>query len=413
MSSSMSTSRRQFLTGVGGLALAGTGYLGGRVSVASASTEALPPYLFEPGLTYLNTAAMGPTSRHVLERTMEAWYELESNPTAKGYTGYAEDSPIWTAERVPQQGATLLGCHPEEMTVTRSTTEGMNVIAEGLGLGRGDRVLSSDQEHEGGTVCWQYSARRHGAVLDTVQVPLGNFDVGSIVERFESAIRPETRVISVSHVLTSTGLRMPIAELATLAATRDIILVVDGAQAVGGMAVNVKELGCHAYATSGHKWLLGPKGTGLLYISAELGSAIQPVHLEGGPLVQSPSTGVANIPAVIGLGVAIEQLQLAGAIAVEAKVIDLRNRIYQGMLDIPKIRVVSPPPGPLATALVSCVLPPEYESRAFQRMVLDKHHIMIKRVEGKWFNGIRLSPHVFNTEDEVDHALDVLRAELV
>jgi selenocysteine lyase/cysteine desulfurase len=87
-----------------------------------------------------------------------------------------------------------------------------------------------------------------------------------------------TRVISVSHVITSTGLRMPVREIVALARSRNILTIIDGAQAVGNIEVDVKAIGCDAYAAPGHKWLMAPKGTGFLYIRKEAASQIQPVE---------------------------------------------------------------------------------------------------------------------------------------
>src|SRR4029079_2413333 len=124
------------------------------------------------------------------------------------------------------------------------------------------RVLTTDVEHEGGSVCWSYLKRRRGISIDVVSIAPGDFGTRAIIGRFEKAITDHTKVISVSHVITSTGLRMPIAEIAALAKSRGVLCVVDGAQAVGGIDVDVKKLGCHAYVATGHKWLMGPKGTG-------------------------------------------------------------------------------------------------------------------------------------------------------
>ena len=153
----------------------------------------------------------------------------------------------------------------------------MNSVAQGLGLAAGDRVLTTDQEHAGNHVCWDYVTRKHGVGVDFVPIPPDENDASAIVERFEKAVMPRTKVLSFSHVLSSTGLRMPVAELSALARTRGSLAVVDGAQTVGGIAVDVKKLGYHVYDTSGHKWLLGPKGTGLLYLSAEIGTAVDPI----------------------------------------------------------------------------------------------------------------------------------------
>ena len=115
----------------------------------------------------------------------------------------------------------------------------------------------------------QYLARQHGVQLDGVPVPRGKVDAEALRSAMAKGMRTGTPVICVSHVLSSTGLRMPIAELQALARSRGVLCAVDGAQAVGAVRVTVRELGCHAYAASGHKWLLGPKGTGLLFLAKD------------------------------------------------------------------------------------------------------------------------------------------------
>jgi len=364
-------------------------------------------YLFADGLTYFNTAALGPTRRSVLDRMIKAQYELEAEPTAGAYG----DPVRAEMENVRAEAARLLGCTTPEIVLTQSTTDGMNSIAQGLRLKTGDHVLTTDMEHEGGRVCWDHVARRDGLVVDTVQIPLGANDAAAVVDRFSSAITNRTRVISVSHIIASTGLRMPIQALSALARSRDILCVVDGAQAVGGIDVNLKTLGCHAYATSGHKWLMGPKGTGILYLSSEVNEVIAPIQLERGREVYK-SGGVRNIPGILGLGVALQSMSAFGMTAVEDRVVSLRNRLHGGLAGIPTIELVSPAPGPLATALIAFRLRPGQDSLAVQTAFLQKYRTVIKRVEPKAFNGNRLSPHIFNTEREVDLVLERLRAEL-
>ena len=198
----------------------------------------------------------------------------------------------------------------------------MNAIAQGLRLSPGDRVLRTDQEHSGGLHCWQYLARLSRCASGR---PRGEFRAAEIVAAMEKAIRPDTRVISVSHVLSSTGLRMPIAELAALAKARGALCIVDGAQAVGAIRVNVRELGCHAYATSGHKWLMGPKGTGLLFIAKDAQPLIRPMALEESYRTSSNGTGVVNLPGILGLGEAIRYLDKADMAQVETHNLELRN----------------------------------------------------------------------------------------
>jgi selenocysteine lyase/cysteine desulfurase len=306
---------------------------------------------------------------------------------------------------VRAQAAAFLGCDAEELLITRCTTEGMNTVAQGIRWNTGDRVLTTDQEHHGGSACWDYVAQRHGVEIDRIAIAPEEHDLDAIVQRLEAAITPRTRVISVSHVITTTGLRMPIEGIATIARARGILCVVDGAQAAGQIPVDVKALRCHAYATSGHKWLMGPKGTGLLYVAREASDAIRPIQWQEEHRYGAESAGVGPQPLVIGLGAAIQRLQDIGLHEVERHNLALRNRAYEGLRQIEGLRVVGPPPGPSAAAMVAFVLPDAIDSQAMLDALREKHGIIVKRVEKRWFNGIRVSPHVLNTEGDVDALL--------
>jgi len=371
------------------------------------AADAPGDFLFSPGLVYLQTGSLGPTPRPVMDRTIAAWRELELNPVVWGYGPHEK-----AMDGVRAQAAALLGCKTEEIVLTKCTTDGINSIAQGLTLAPGDRILTTDQEHPGGRVAWDYVARRFGAVIDVVAIPPGENDAQAIVDRFAKQVTPRTRVLSFSHVLTSTGLRMPVGELSALARSRGCLAVVDGAQAVGGIAVNVKELGCHAYATSGHKWLLAPKGTGLLYLSEELGKTIDPIAEESGRAAYSNSSGVTNIPGVLGLGAAIDYHHATGTAAIEAHNLSLAKRVYESLQRLPALRVVSPPPGPLASPLVSYTLPSTIAAADLYNRLATRHQVIVKVVPTTLFNGQRISTHLFNTEQDVDALIAALTAEV-
>lgn len=419
MASDSARSRRHFLAGFGAASIAGLAQTAMGDSergapatpVATGLAGSSKDYLLAPGLIHLNTAALGATPRAVLDRVVQAWRALESSPVRMTY-GLTEDTVLSAAEQVRERAAGFLGCDPEELLITRCTTDGMNNLAQGMRWAAGDRVLTTDREHHGGNLCWAYQVERRGVVLDLVAIAPDDHDSASIVRRFAERITPRTRAISVSHVITSTGLRMPIAEISALARERGILCIVDGAQAVGGIAVDVKALGCHAYATSGHKWLMGPKGTGLLYVARDAWPVIQPIQWQDEHRYGANSAGVGPLPLVIGLGAAIERLQAIGMAEVERHGLALRNRAYSGLKQIARLRVVGPPPGPLATALVACILPDEIDSKALRDALHDKHGILVKMVEKQWFNGIRLSPHVLNTAADIDAVLRAIRLEV-
>ncbi|MCW3117436.1 MAG: hypothetical protein JWM28_1518 [Chitinophagaceae bacterium] len=384
-------------------------------SSVNAQTKSLPfdqesnsDYFFAPGLTYLNTGTLGPCRRETIQESKNAWEELESLPV-KFYGKWGAES---LAERTRTIAARFLGCNMDEILITTSTTNGMNAIAQGLRLKAGDRILTTDQEHGGGLLCWEYFARYYGVTIDTISIPPGENNAASILNRINEGIRNGTRLISISHIFSSTGLRMPIAEISSLARSKGILCIVDGAQAVGAVKVNLKESGCHAYATSGHKWLMGPKGTGLLYLSKDVQDIIRPMQFEESYNTYNNSNGVVNLACILGLGKAIEYIESIGIARIEEHNLSLRNRLYERLTHMTNLTIMSPASGPLASPMLACRIPETIDRTLFVRMLLDKYKISIRPTHKQWFNGIRFSMHIFNTEKEVDFAADILHKEL-
>ena len=366
-------------------------------------------YLFSEGLTYLNTGTLGPCRRDTIEETLKLWNELESFPI-KFYGKAGAES---LAEKTRGIAARFLGCDISEMAITNSTTSGMNAIAQGLRLKPGDRILTTDQEHGGGLLCWNYLAKYSGVTLDKINIPPGENNAELILKRIRDGLTKTTKLISVSHVFSSTGLRMPVAEISSMARANGALCIVDGAQAAGAIEVNVKELGCHAYATSGHKWLMGPKGTGLLYVSKDAQDIIRPMQFEESYNTYNDGNGVVNLACILGLGKAIGYLESIGIPKVEEHNLSLRNRLYANLKDLNTIKILSPVQGPLSSPMLTLLLPGEIEKTAFVKMLLEKHKLSIRPTHKEFgFNGIRFSTHIFNTEKEIDFASEVMHTEL-
>lgn len=398
--------RRNFLSAIA----AGAGiFAEPAIPFSAASAKGDPEFLFSDGLTYLNTGTLGPCRRETIAESLKFWEELESFPV-KFYGGWGAEK---LAEKTRTVAARFLGCDLGEVVVTSSTTNGMNAVAQGLRLKAGDRVLVTDQEHGGGLHCWKYLAKYEGVAVDVVAIPKGEISAEEILDRIGKGITKNTRVISVSHVFSSTGLRMPIGEISVLARSKGIICVVDGAQSAGAIRVNVKELGCHAYATSGHKWLMGPKGTGMLYISKDAQDIIRPMQFEESYKTYNDGNGVINLACILGLAKAIEYLESIGIEKVESHNLALRNRLYRSLGKIGKLKIVSPPPGPLAAPMVAAVLPESVDRAAFVKMLVEKHKLSIRPTHKEFgFNGIRFCTHIFNNEKQVDFASGIVAKEL-
>jgi L-cysteine/cystine lyase len=226
----------------------------------AAIREALPA--LDAGI-YLNTGSVGPMPAETAAAMAEIVdYELRIGRAATDY---------WEAflERLAEARgavAAVLGADVDEVAITHSTSGAMNAATWSLDLRAGDRIVTTSAEHPGALGPVHAAAARTGAEVVAVDVGLGGDDV-AILTAFDDVIGPGTRLVALSHVLFTSGARLPIAAIAGLAHDRGAIVAVDGAQAVGAIAVNVAELGVDFYAVPGQKWLLGPEGTGAIWAS--------------------------------------------------------------------------------------------------------------------------------------------------
>jgi selenocysteine lyase/cysteine desulfurase len=178
------------------------------------------------------------------------------------------------------------------------------------------------------------------------------------------------------------------------------------------MPVDVTAMGCHAYSASGHKWLMGPKGTGLLYLSPEIGDHFDALPLQAGRHANSDSTGIGNIAGMHGLGAAIEYVQALGPAKIEAHNLELRRELYDLLVGMPGIVVPSPPDGPTVSANLSFTLPDGADHHAFRRNLLMRHKVYLRVAEQAGFIGLRASMHCYNRSEDLVTLVEALKVEL-
>jgi selenocysteine lyase/cysteine desulfurase len=363
--------------------------------------------LLPPGLVHLQTGGVGAMPRPVFDATVTAMAAVETDPVGETYgTG------IGRLDRVRRKAATLLGCELNDIVLTNSATAGMFLLAQGLLFQPGDRILTTNHEHPAGRIGWDWVARRYGVEVDTVAISPGETDPDAIVEIFANAIQPRTRVMSFSHILFTTGVRLPAAELCALARGRDCLAIVDGAQSAGAMPVNVKAMGCHAYAASGHKWLMGPKGTGLLYLDPEITELLDALPLQAGRGANSDSTGIGNIAGMHGLGAAIDYVQALGPASIETHNLSLRHALHDALAELPEIIVAAPREGPTTSANLSFTLPEGVDHYAVRRNLLTRHKVYLRVAELSGFIGLRASLHCYNRSADITALIAALKEEL-
>lgn len=408
VSDELRLSRRASLVALGGAA-AGLAWAPSATTAAAGSGSAVnwneiaKQFLIDKSLTYLNTGSLGSTPKPVLEARRLVEQKLESNPVGEGFGSVLRD-----AEAVAAKVADLIGCDVKEATITRNTTEGMNFIAEGINLQPGQRVLTSNNEHGGGLGAWKFLKKYRGVEIDIAEISSPPKSEDEIVDNFKKALTPKTRVIMCSHVTFSNGVKTPIARLSELAHQHHCLMVVDGAQSSGGVAVNVKQLGCDAYVSSGHKFLLGPKGTGILYISERARDEIKPMQLDDGYGYYTAIRGTNSMPEAIGLGTVIDWAKGIGRDAIFERLMSLRNGLYRVLEKTPHIKIDSPPPeSPMASHLVCFSVTDRDRYQKLQEQFA-KDKVVVK---GVGINGIdhRLSVHLYNTEADVEKFAQSLR----
>ena len=363
--------------------------------------------LLPPSVVHLQTGGVGAMPRPVFDATVAAMTQIESDPVGETY-----GPGIGRIETVRGKVAEVFHCEQDDIILTTSATAGMFLVAQAMDFRPGDRILITDHEHPGGRLGWEWAARRYGAVVDTVPVSPAEHDPGSIVEKFANAITPKTRVVSFSHILFTTGVKLPAEELCGLARDRGCLSVVDGAQSAGAVPVDVAAMGCDAYSASGHKWLMGPKGTGLLYLHPEMSERLDALPLQAGRRANSDSTGIGNISGMHGLGAAIDYVRSLGVAEVAAHNLALRGELYDLLSDIAGIAIPSPREGSTVSANLSFTLPQGVDHHSVRRNLLTRHKVYLRVAEQAGFVGLRASMHCYNRTDDLVALVEALKQEL-
>lgn len=371
-------------------------------------------FQLNPGLIHLNCGTLGATPRLVVDAVANALQEIEGNPAVKIY-GWGIDA----MEAVQTQIADFIGADPDEIALTRNTTEAMNAVAEGLDFKAGDQVLTTNHEHGGGMVCWQYLRKHLGIEMRYIKMPKKVSGKDQILQLVQDHLTPRTKVCSFSHLETINGIIMPMAEIAAITRPRNIVLVCDGAQAPGMLEVDVKALGVDTYACSGHKWMLAPKGTGFLYIRKEMQDRIRPMFLHSGYSSYTASSGTRDVAIILGQGVAIDFHNTIGRKRVADRCRRLSAYLRDRLNGVPGLNLLSPPSAELSAGILTCALERGKNSDIRGRLSTE-HQVIVKAAQSTYayceeenlpkenYNALRFSTHIFNDEAEIDRALDVI-----
>jgi len=359
-------------------------------------------FLIPEDRVYLNNGTLGPSPRVVVEAVAEH--------TRRVAATFPPGVP-W--EALKDSLGTFLDGDPEGFVFPRNTTEGMSFVANGLDIGPGDEVLTTDHEHIGGREPWASVCQRRGAELRTVALPAPARSSEQLFAAIVAGLTPNTRVLLVSHVTFTTGTVLPVRRLADLSRERGIIFAVDGAHPPGMCQVSLRSLGGDFYASSPHKWLLAPQGTGLLYLAPEWRTWLWPSVASGGwddldlGAQRFNHLGTFDESRLVGLLAAIEFMNALGMARVEARVLYLNRRLKEELARIPGITVVSPELVDLSSGMVSFGLD-GVESLQLQRFLAREANIRARVIGEYDYGWMRLSTHIYNTMLDIETVVELV-----
>lgn len=368
-------------------------------------------FLLERDRVYLNNGTMGVSPRIVLDTLYNSMREVDTE--AKHGFGEKEASNAL---------AGFLQVTPSELALTHNVTEGINIVCAGLPLQRGDEVVLTTQEHIGNAGPWINRHRRDGIVLKLVK-PGATAD--ETFRLIREAIGPKTRLIAVPHILCTTGQVLPVKDICSLARSKDIWSCIDGAHGPGMVQMDLKDLGCDFYASCCHKWMLGPKGTGFLYVNKDKINDLQicfaGAGVDSGWELLDPETyrqpynpsahrfyyGTQNESLYLGIESAIGFLTRIGMVKIQNRVCQLSAYLQEQLIGMGSVIEMLTPVEPSSRAAI-------VSFRIKGRDMKDLHagliaqRIITRYVAESGLDCLRVSTHIYNSYREIDIFLDAV-----
>jgi selenocysteine lyase/cysteine desulfurase len=354
----------------------------------------------------MENGGMHPTPAAVTKAMFDSWL-------------YANEAPSYTQSRVqwPQlesvrtRLASAFGCDPEELAVTRNSTEGFLSAALGIKLAAGDEVLTTTQDYHRFRNDLHQREQREGIVLKAVPLPIPAEDPSVVVQRFAEGITPRTRVILMPHVINLTGQFLPVRQVVQMARAKGVLVIVDGAHSFAHVPFRRDDLDCDIYVTSLHKWLAAPYGTGFLYVRRALIPSIWPLFP---PTARAPEDirkfeAIGSAPAAPFLAIrdALDFWQAIGAARKAARLRYLRERWLAKVAAVPGVIVHSTRIPALSGAIANIELegipPPKLAT-----WLWEKHRALVGAIDHPEFKGIRVVPSLYTTEAEADRFADLI-----
>lgn len=365
-------------------------------------------FVMPADLAVLNAANLCPASGPVLESMYANTKDMDRDPSFNNREKMGEGK-----ENTRKLLAAFLRVTPDEIVITRNTSESNNLVSSGVDLKAGDEVVIFEDNHPSNNEAWKAKAKRFGFTVKIV--PQVNPHPGAeyYIDAFRKQITPQTKVIAFTHLTSSVGDLFPARELCRMAREHGVLSHVDGAQTFGLVDVDLSDMQPDFYTGSSHKWPCGPKETGVLYINAASQSRIWPsIYSAGaGPSGISKTFegfGQRDEPAIIAFGEALNFQTKIGRKVIENRSRDLSQALMKGLQTIDGVKVWTNPDPERSLAVVS-FQPGNLDVHKLSDALYLNDRIACATRGGTNRPGIRLSPHFYNSHQEVERSVAAIK----
>jgi selenocysteine lyase/cysteine desulfurase len=359
-------------------------------------------------LTMLNAANLCPSSGPVLETMYRMTKDMDQDPSSDNRVKLGDGR-----ENTRKLLAEFLRVTPEEIVITRNTSESNNLVSTGIDLKAGDEILLTADNHPSNHTAWQQKAKRFGFTVKDVPVPNPHPGFDYYVDAFKKMITPQTKVISFTHLTSTVGDLFPAKEICRLARERGILTLVDGAQTFGLLDVDLGDMQPDFYSGSAHKWPCGPKENGVLYINKSAQSKIWASIFSAYPGRVGVSRtfeafGQRDEPAMIAFGEALTFQTKIGRAHIEKRSRELTQALIAGLKKIDGVRIWTSP-DPARSAAVLSFQPGNLDVAKLSTALYQKDRIGGATRGGQDRPGLRFSPHFYNTHADVDRTVAAVK----
>ncbi len=366
-------------------------------------------FLFQDGLIMMNNGTVGPMPEPVFNTLIKCFKLQVTNPF-DCYNFIPRKK-----EEVRAKLARFINASPDEVVMTRNTTEGMNFVANGLDLKEGDEVLLSSMEHPAGTHPWKLKEKRYGIKIKEVPLGLPPKSVDEIVNAFQKAITLRTKVISISHTVYISGLMFPLKELCKMAHEKGVLVVADSAHGIGMLDLNMKQLGVDFFASSPYKWLGAPTGIGLFYVRKEAQDKLWPTIASSGwdsreSARKYETLGQRADALAVALGEALDFQDAIGRERIERRIKALAGYLKKELKKIPGVKLHTSQDPYLSGGLTAFSVE-GIEPEKMVNYLREKYNIVIRTIGNRKAGtyGVRVSTHIYVSFKHINMLLEGIK----